>query len=1127
MDERTPQLDETKEKKMTHRKLSLRLLTVAGLALGALILTLATLAVAQANGPEVTMVKEPDQTVRSGSSVTFTISITNTGDVTLTNVTVLDSLAPNCGRLSGELPELAPGVGTSYECTLSDVTADLTNSATVTGTPQTGDDVDDVSYTDTAFVDVIMPGIAIAKTASPMTVNVGDTVHYTITVENAGDSDLSNVTVDDDLDGCTLVGPGGDDGDLILEQDETWTYTCSVTAGDENIVNTATASATDEAGGTVDASAQVEVDVIHPGIAIAKTPDSQTVPYNSTATFTISVTNTGDATLTEVSVADPQAPDCARASGTLPDLGPGGNTSYECTVANVTDGFINSATATGRSSAGEYLTDSDVAEILLEETQSCPTDIAAYWKLDETSSGAYDDFYNGHDGECAGQCPTPTAGGRVHGGQAFNGSDTGIDVPAVPGDDSFNWDTDDSFSIEFWMKSSNACSTNNEVIVGRVDDSSELAWWTGCWHGGRGAFFLRDRSGNQASLRGLTDLANGTWHHIVATRNGSVSPSEVRLYVDGKEEDSTTAIFHDDFESLTAGLNIGWLNLYHGYHFEGALDEVAIYDRALSTGEIWQHRNEGLAQRGYCESGPYEPVIVSTAVTEATAGRLYSYDVEAVGDTEPTYTLLVNPVGMTIDPTTGLVSWIPIVAQEGSQDVEVEAHNSEGSDRQSFTVEVSAGTLCPTAMFAYWKLDETDEGTYYDFYDGHDGSCTDHCPSSSDGYIHGGQEFDGGSTRIDVLTDADFEWGPDESFSVEFWMKTSDESTCSENEVVIGQFGGSRWWIGCEDGGVAAFYLRDTNGNTAYVTATQVTGGAWHHVAAVQDADANELRLYVDGTSSPPVETDYGGNLGSSTVALNIGWLDTPNPYYFDGVIDEVAMYHRAVSTEEIQQYYSEREERPAYCINPGIAIRKTANPVTIYSGDTVTYTYTVTNSGDTPLSAISLSDDKCGSVSLPEGDNDSDDQLDLSETWIYRCSMEPCTDITNTAIVTGRHALNDTVSDDARVFVNVISPALTIDKRANSTSIVPGETVTYTYEVTNPGDDPLDVDISDDKCSPLDFTGGDDNDNYVLDPGEAWTYICARALSIDTTNTAIVTGTDSAGGTVNGMATASVDVKT
>jgi hypothetical protein len=87
------------------------------------------------------------------------------------------------------------------------------------------------------------------------------------------------------------------------------------------------------------------------------------------------------------------------------------------------------------------------------------------------------------------------------------------------------------------------------------------------------------------------------------------------------------------------------------------------------------------------------PVIVSTPVTTATAGVLYSYDVDAndpdVGDVL-TYSLLLAPAGMTIDPTSGLIQWTPAGSQLGDNSVQVRAADTGGlADTQSFTVNVA------------------------------------------------------------------------------------------------------------------------------------------------------------------------------------------------------------------------------------------------------------------------------------------------------------------------------------------------------------------------------------------------------------------------------------------------------
>jgi hypothetical protein len=88
------------------------------------------------------------------------------------------------------------------------------------------------------------------------------------------------------------------------------------------------------------------------------------------------------------------------------------------------------------------------------------------------------------------------------------------------------------------------------------------------------------------------------------------------------------------------------------------------------------------------------PVITSTPVTAASAGALYTYDVQADdpddGDTL-TYTLTTAPSGMTINSVTGLIQWTPTAAQVGNNNVQVEVLDTAGaSDTQTFVISVSA-----------------------------------------------------------------------------------------------------------------------------------------------------------------------------------------------------------------------------------------------------------------------------------------------------------------------------------------------------------------------------------------------------------------------------------------------------
>jgi uncharacterized repeat protein (TIGR01451 family) len=318
--------------------------------------------------PDIEITKSADPTaVNVGDTVNYTITVDNAGDSDLSSVVVTDTL-PGC-TLAGPSGDdgddiLQPDETWIYTCDVTvgeeNTNQDIENTARVTAVDEAGGTVN--AESDAVFVDVINPQVGFNKNVAPTTVRVGDTVYYTITVDNTGDSALSNVVVTDRLPGCTLAGPSGDDGDNILQTDETWIYTCDVTAGSEDLVNTATITATDELANTVTDSTRADtVDVIHPDIAITKTLVSDAVASGSSATFAITVTNTGDVVLTNVTVTDPQVENC---DFTLPtELNAGQSIDYTCQDLAVMESYTNVATAGGSDPLNRPVSDSDEAEV--------------------------------------------------------------------------------------------------------------------------------------------------------------------------------------------------------------------------------------------------------------------------------------------------------------------------------------------------------------------------------------------------------------------------------------------------------------------------------------------------------------------------------------------------------------------------------------------------------------------------------------------------------------------------------------------------------------------------------------------------------------------------------------------
>ncbi len=92
-------------------------------------------------------------------------------------------------------------------------------------------------------------------------------------------------------------------------------------------------------------------------------------------------------------------------------------------------------------------------------------------------------------------------------------------------------------------------------------------------------------------MTGSTSVCDGEWHHVAAVLDSDGSPdvSDVMLYVDGLLDpvgsSKAMEIYTDVYSGRTRGLTIGAWEPF-GSYFEGVIDEVRIYDRALSDDEI-------------------------------------------------------------------------------------------------------------------------------------------------------------------------------------------------------------------------------------------------------------------------------------------------------------------------------------------------------------------------------------------------------------------------------------------------------------------------------------------------------------------------------------------------------------
>jgi gliding motility-associated-like protein/uncharacterized repeat protein (TIGR01451 family) len=198
--------------------------------------------------------------INAGDKITYVFTVTNTGDVTLTNITIDD---PKVTVIGGSLESLAPGesdnttFSAEYVITQEDIDfGSFTNIATVKGD---FDDTEIEATDEDVQVFTQVGGISILKEAVDETYSVvGDVINYTITVTNTGNVELTNIVVLDPLTGLDETIPNLSPGQSIVFETSYEIQLKDIENG--SVLNTVFVTAKDPDGNDVTADDEVTVD---------------------------------------------------------------------------------------------------------------------------------------------------------------------------------------------------------------------------------------------------------------------------------------------------------------------------------------------------------------------------------------------------------------------------------------------------------------------------------------------------------------------------------------------------------------------------------------------------------------------------------------------------------------------------------------------------------------------------------------------------------------------------------------------------------------------------------------------------------------------------------------------------
>ena len=258
---------------------------------------------------------------------------------------------------------------------------------------------------------------------------------------------------------------------------------------------------------------------------------------------------------------------------------------------------------------------SDTNRIIYAEEDPCPSGMVSYWTFDDEdlSGSTVTDTYGNNDGTNNGATTGQT--GKVGEAFSFDGSDDYVDIGEILG-----YGATDAHTITAWINVPNP--NTFQGIVGRQDNDQIPGYQlsTGGWDNEGEIFYaFVDDASESVRRRSAATIPANQWAFVGITYDGSNSLSGLHMYINGTQTDGAT-LGSGSMGSFTYDSNfmIGSRDASSAF-LNGKIDDVAIFNKVLSSSEITDLYNKGVAGTGLCEvSSASTPTYNNFTSTETT-----------------------------------------------------------------------------------------------------------------------------------------------------------------------------------------------------------------------------------------------------------------------------------------------------------------------------------------------------------------------------------------------------------------------------------------------------------------------------------------------------------------------------
>ena len=442
----------------------------------------------------------------------------------------------------------------------------------------------------------------------------------------------------------------------------------------------------------------------------------------------------------------------------------------------------------------------------LRPSEPSTAGLVGYWPLD---GNALDTSGNGNNGTIVGGATA--VAGKVNTALDFNGT-SGV-VTTSGG----IINTANDFTMSAWVYVDAVTGTDNIVAAYNTNPTYQAALLN------LNSTILAASIVNTANgdfCSGNVSYSAGQWYHLAFTKTSS----NCSFYLNGVKEVNDTTLTGTPLASNVFRIGARNWGAADADFFDGKIDDVRIYNRALSADEIKQYY-------------------------DATSGGHYT----AGSPARPNSAASVNST-----LTNGLVGqW-----------------TFDGPDTTSTTATDKSGS-------------------------GNNGTLTNMTFSQAQtpGVFGQGLKFDGVNDYVDVGTGA-LTTG---ATTLAYWYKYNGSGNTFTSDLKIMQANGIFSISG------ATSYIAIRGAGISPNTSSSLTSNTWHHVAFVYNGNGagtlGNYKIYEDGVDTA-ISAGAGNGVGWTTNVLgNVNGGGSTSA--FNGSLDDVRVYNRALSAGEVQQLYN------------------------------------------------------------------------------------------------------------------------------------------------------------------------------------------------------------------------------